>query len=148
MRLFLDTNVSLDVLAQREPWLHDSATVLSLLESDHFDGIVAAHSITTLFYLCTKELGRDQATAALVALLKLVSVAPLDQETILKAIALGWRDFEDAIQMLSAADANADYLVTRNASDFKASPIPVVSPSELLGILRSEGSSRQKPDHE
>ena len=139
MRLFLDTNVTLDVLAGREPWLHDSATVLSLLESDQFHGIVAAHSITTLYYLCVKELGRDKATAALIDLLKLVSVAPLDQETILKAIALGWGDFEDAIQMLSAADANADYLITRNARDFKTSAIPVVSPSELLAILRSEG---------
>lgn len=148
MRLFLDTNVTLDVLARRQPWLHDSATVLSLLESDEFHGIVAAHSITTLYYLCVKELGRDQATEALVALLKLVSVAPLDQETILKAIALGWRDFEDAIQILSAIDANADYLVTRNASDFKASPIPVVSPSELLAILRSQGPRPQEPDQE
>lgn len=139
MRLFLDTNVLLDVLAGRQPWVHDSATVLSLLESDDFVGVVAAHSITTLDYLCVKELGREQATAALVALLKLVSVAPLDQETILKAIALGWRDFEDAIQMLSAAEANADYLVTRNASDFKASPVPVMSPSELLVLLRSQG---------
>ncbi|MEX2526745.1 MAG: PIN domain-containing protein [Gemmatimonadota bacterium] len=136
MRLFLDTNVTLDVLARREPWLHDSATVLSLLESDEFDGIVATHSITTLQYLCVKELGRSQATVALIDLLRLVSVAPLDQETILKAIALDWRDFEDAIQMLSATDANADFLVTRNASDFKASPIPVVTPSELLAILR------------
>ena len=141
MRLFLDTNVTLDVLARREPWLHDSATVLSLLESDEFDGIVAAHSITTLYYLCVKEVGRDQATAALVNLLKLVHVAPLDQETILKAIALGWRDFEDAIQILSANNTNADYLVTRNTSDFKGSPIPVVTPSELLAILRSERST-------
>lgn len=139
MRLFLDANVALDVLARREPWLHDSATVLSLLESNEFDGIVAAHSITTLHYLCVKELGRGPATAALVNLLKLVSVAPLDQETIVKAIALGWRDFEDAIQLLSANDVNADYLVTRNASHFKDSPIPVVTPSELLAILRSDG---------
>lgn len=138
MRLFIDTNVALDVLAGRQPWLHDSATVLSLLESEEFHGTVAAHSITTLFYLCAKELGRDQATAALVNLLRLVSVAPLDQQTILKAIALGWRDLEDAIQMLSATDANADYLVTRNTTDFKASQIPVITPSELLAILRSE----------
>lgn len=138
MRLFIDTNVALDVLAGRQPWLHDSATVLSLLESEEFHGTVAAHSITTLFYLCAKELGRDQATAALVNLLRLVSVAPLDQQTILKAIALGWRDLEDAIQMLSATDANADYLVTRNTTDFEASQIPVITPSELLAILRSE----------
>ncbi len=139
MRLFLDTNVVLDVLAGRQPWLHDSATVLSLLETDGFDGILAAHSITTLHHLCAKELGRDQATAALVSLLRLVSVAPLDQELILKAIALGWGDFEDAIQVVAATEANADYLVTRNASDFRASPVPVVSPSELLAILRARG---------
>lgn len=110
----------------------------SLFDSREFDGIVAAHSITTLYYLCAKELGRDLATSALVDLLKLVSVAPLDQETILKGIALGWSDLENALQMLSANDANADFLVTRNASDFKASPISVVTPSELLAILRSE----------
>jgi hypothetical protein len=86
-----------------------------------------------------KELGRDQATAALINLLKVVSVATLDQETILKAIALGWRDFEDAMQVLSANDTNADYLITRNTSDFEGSPIPVVTPSELLAILRSQG---------
>jgi len=119
---------------------------MSLLESDKFDGIVAAHSITTLYYLCEKELGRDQANKALMGLLNLVSVAPLDQETILKAVALGWGDFEDAIQMLSAVDADADYLVTRNTGDFKASPVPVVSPSELLAILRSQGPKDEGPD--
>ncbi len=139
MRLFLDTHVVLDVLARRESWVRDSAAVLSLLESEGFDGIVAAHSITTLHYLCMKALGRDQANAALVSLLRLVSVAPLDQDMILKAVTLGWRDMEDAIQMLSAADANADYLVTRNTSDFEAAPIPVVSPSELLGLLQARG---------
>lgn len=139
MRLFLDTNIVLDVLARREPWLPDSAAVLSLLEADGFEGVVAAHSITTLHYLCVKELGRERATLALLDLLKLVSVAPLDQDMILKAIALGWGDFEDAIQMLSAHEIGADYLVTRNRSDFNASPIPVVTPSELLSILRSEG---------
>lgn len=139
MRLFLDTNIVLDVLARREPWLPDSAAVLSLLESDGFEGIVAVHSITTLHHLCMKELGREQTTLALLDLLKLVSVAPLDQDMILKAIALGWRDFEDAIQMLSAHDAGADYLVTRNGGDFKDSPLPVVTPSELLSILRSGG---------
>ncbi len=139
MRLFLDTNIVLDVLARREPWLPDSAAVLSLLEADGFEGVVAAHSITTLHYLCMKELGRERTTLALLDLLKLVSVAPLDQDMILKAIALGWRDFEDAIQMLSAHEIGADYLVTRDRSDFNASPIPVVTPSELLSILRSEG---------
>jgi predicted nucleic acid-binding protein len=137
VKLFLDINVILDVLANREPWVEDSAAVLSLLETDEFEGVAAAHTITTLFYLAARHLGRRQATARLLDLLGLVSVAPLDQEIILKGLALGWPDFEDALQMLCATSASADYLVTRNARDFRSESIPVVSPSELLAIVRA-----------
>ncbi|MCG6954672.1 MAG: PIN domain-containing protein [Gemmatimonadetes bacterium] len=138
MKLFLDITVVLDVLAKREPWFEDSATVLSLLDTDEFDGVVAAHSVATLFYLTAKELGRRRATARLLDLLKLVSVAPLDQESILKSLALGWPDFEDALQMLCADSSGADYLVTRNTQDFRSDSIPVVTPTELLAMLQAD----------
>ena len=134
MKIFLDINVILDVLAKREPWFEDSAAVLSLLETDEFEGIVAAHSVTTLFYLASKHLGQRRATARLVELLKLVSVSPLDQDTILKGIALGWSDFEDALQMLCADTAGADYVVTRNPQDFESDSIPVITPAQLLAV--------------
>ena len=111
----------------------------SLLEADEFEGVAAAHSITTLFYLASKHLGQRRATAKLLDLLKLVSVAPLDQDAILKGLALGWSDFEDALQMLCAVTAGADYLVTRNTRDFDSDSIPVVTPGELLAILQSHG---------
>jgi predicted nucleic acid-binding protein len=139
VKLFLDINVILDVLAKRDPWFEDSAAVLSLLETDEFVGIVAAHSVTTLFYLASKHLGQRRATARLLDLLKLVSVSPLDQDTILKGIALGWSDFEDALQMLCADTAGADYLVTRNPQDFESDSIPVVTPAQLLAILQAQG---------
>jgi len=139
VKLLLDINVILDVLAKREPWFEDSAAVLSLLDTEEFEGIAAAHSITTLFYLTSKHLGQRQATAKLLDLLKLLSVAPVDQETILKGLALGWSDFEDALQMLCADAADADYLVTRNPKDFESDAVPVVTPSELLAILQSPG---------
>lgn len=82
-----------------------------------------------------------QANNALMGLLNLVSVAPLDQETILKAVALGWGDFEDAIQMLSAVDADADYLVTRNTGDFKdiTDRLHVQAGDELFVVETEEG---------
>ncbi|MEW6755310.1 MAG: PIN domain-containing protein [Candidatus Latescibacterota bacterium] len=138
MRLFLDINVILDVLANREPWVENSAAVLSLLESDEFEGVAAAHSVATLFYLATKHLGQRRATARLLDLLGLVTVAPLDHDTILKGLTLGWSDFEDALQMLCALAANSDYLVTRNTRHFKSDSISVVTPTELLAILQSE----------
>ena len=139
MKLFLDINVILDVLAKREPWFEDSAAVLSLLETGEFDGIVAAHSVTTLFYLTSKHLGQRRATARLLDLLKLVSVSPVDQDTILRGLALGWSDFEDALQMLCADTAGADYLVTRNPRDFESDSISVVTPAQLLAILQAQG---------
>ena len=139
MKIFLDINVILDVLAKREPWFEDSAAVLSLLETDEFEGIVAAHSVTTLFYLAFKHLGQRRATARLLDLLKLVSVSPLDQDTILKGIALGWSDFEDALQMLCADTAGADYVVTRNPQDFESDSVPVITPAQLLAILQAQG---------
>ena len=139
MKLFLDINVVLDVLGKREPWFEDSAAILSLLETDEFDGIVAAHSVTTLFYLASKHLGQRRATARLLDLLKLVSVSPVDQDTILRGLALGWSDFEDALQMLCADTAGADYLVTRNPNDFESDSVPVVTPAQLLAILQAQG---------
>jgi predicted nucleic acid-binding protein len=139
VKLFFDINVILDVLGKREPWFGDSAAILSLLETNEFDGIVAAHSVTTLFYLASKHLGQRRATARLLDLLKLVSVSPVDQDTILRGLALGWSDFEDALQMLCADTAGADYIVTRNPKDFESDSIPVVTPAQLLAILQAQG---------
>ncbi|MEX1257471.1 MAG: PIN domain-containing protein [Gemmatimonadota bacterium] len=137
MRLFLDANIVFDVLAKREPWFAHSASVMSLLESDDVHGIVAAHSATTLCYLCSKHLGAERATTAIVDLLDLVTVAPIDQDAILKALALHWTDFEDALLALSAAEGAVDYLVTRISDDFRNASGPVASPSELLALLRA-----------
>ena len=140
MRLFLDINVILDVLAEREPWVEDSAVVLSLLDTSDTDGFVAAHSITTLFYLSSKHLGRERAAAVLLDLLEYLTVIELDQELLLKALSLGWEDVEDAVQGLSAQRARADYLVTRNPTDFESISAPVVTPSELVAILDSQSA--------
>jgi predicted nucleic acid-binding protein len=142
VRIFLDVNVPFDVLTKREPWYKDSAAVLSLLESNEFEGFLAAQSVTTLFYLSAKKLCNPHATTALVDLLDIVAVVPLDQTMILKAIALDWADFEDALQAVSSVQSRADYLVTRNTADFRAASVPVVTPAELLGIVQADRRSR------
>ena len=135
MRIFLDVNVILDVLADREPWVEASASVLALCEIEEVEGVVAAHSITTLYYLTTKHLNRKKATAAMVDLLKLVSVAQVNQDVILKAISLGWVDLEDAVQAVCALESGSDFIITRDAGVFDALSIPAVTPSEFLSLL-------------
>lgn len=86
MKLFFDLNVILDVLANREPWVHDSAAALSLVADGKAQGFIAAHSVTTLDYLLRKHVGAERAAATLIELLGILQVVAVDHERLLKAL--------------------------------------------------------------
>lgn len=134
MRLFIDTNVILDVLADREPFANDSVAILSLIEREAVAGFIAAHTATTVFYLLQKELGLKRAKRALMNLLKIVDIVPVDHDRLLQALAMNWDDFEDAVQAACAAKVDADYLITRNREDFARADVTVRSPAEFLAL--------------
>jgi len=138
VKLLLDTNIVFDVVTRREPWWQDSASVMSVLEAGQIRGFITAHTVTTLHYLSSKHLGPPQANAAIIELLNIASVVTSDQTLLLRALSLGWNDFEDAVQAVSAVAVGADFIVTRNIADFSASPVQPVSPNELLAILRTD----------
>lgn len=135
MKLFIDTNVVLDVLAQREPWFGDSARLLAHIEQGGASGHIAAHTLTTLHYLLARHLGQQKTAAVLIDLTAMLRVEPVDHQVLQQALSLGWRDFEDAVQAVTAAQCQADYLVTRNPRDFRQSLVPVITPSEFLALL-------------
>ena len=139
MKLFLDTNVLLDVLTDRTPFADDAAVLLSLIERGDAKGFIAAHTATTLFYLLHKAVGLRRAKRALTDLLKLLEVVPVDHDRLLHALAMNWKDFEDAVQAACAAKAEVAYLVTRNQADFSGSDLDVISPAELVAALRPPG---------
>lgn len=132
MRLFFDANVVLDVLAARAPHWAASARVLATVEKPGVSGLIAAHSVTTIYYLLSKHLSRRKARAAMVDLLRLVQVAPGDHAVLLQALSLGWDDFEDAVQAAAALSAKATHFITRNPRDFSGLGIPVLTPDEFV----------------
>lgn len=132
MRIFLDANVVLDVLADRAPFADDSARVLARVETGAATGLVAAHTVTTLFCLLDRRLGRPEARAAIRTLLRLLEVVPVDEDRLLQALDLSLGDFEDAVQAACAEKAEADVLITRNARDFEGANLEIASPSEFL----------------
>ncbi len=133
-RVLIDLNLILDVLQQREPFYLSSARVLASAETGLIEGYVAAHTLTTLFYLIAKDRSPETARISLTELLQFLKVAPVNQETIEQAITLPYEDFEDAVQMMSAVQVGAQYLVTRDARGYKAGPLPVLNPAELLAL--------------
>lgn len=136
-RVLLDVNVVLDVLADRDPFAEDSAAVLAEIESERIEGLLAAHTVTTLHFLLARHLGKTRARRILSDLLGLVRLVPVDEDRIHHALAANWTDFEDAVQAACAEVEGVDYLVTRNKRDFRKSAVEVVTPEEVLALLPS-----------
>ena len=135
LKVLIDLNLILDVLQKREPFYAASARVLACAETGVVEGIVAAHTLTTLFYLVARDQSAATARIALTELLQFLAVASVGHATIEQALNLPYNDFEDAVQMMAAVQAGAQYLVTRNVQDYKAGPLPALQPVELLALV-------------
>ena len=135
LKILIDLNVILDVLQRREPFYAMSARVLAAAERGVLEGWVAAHSLTTLFYLLARYQSAEQARVALTDLLTFLSVAAIDHMVIEQALNLPYPDFEDAVQMMAAVRSGVRYLITRNVRDYDMGPLPVLQPVELLALL-------------
>ncbi len=135
-RTLIDLNVVVDALNRREPYFEASAAVLASAESGRIEGWLAAHSVTTLFYLVARNTSPTAARVHLTRLVQFLKIAAVDGRTIEQALALPYKDFEDAVQMMAGVHAGVEYVVTRDLSGFKAGPLPALSPPELLALLR------------
>lgn len=136
MRLMIDTNIFLDVLAEREPFYNSSKVVLDLCESKKAHGFLSASSVTDIFYLIRRELhSTDLAYKALGAVLDIASVLAVTNEDVLNAYAQRASDFEDCLLATCAKANQCDAIVTRNKKDFLAFGITLLSPEELLETI-------------
>lgn len=132
MRIFVDTNVLLDVLVQRTPHFDKSATLWLLAESGRLHASVAAISFSNCWFIVRRLAGKTAADKAMRGLRDVFSPVDLTQKILNQAIDAGFTDFEDAIQFHSAIAARSDYLVTRNQDHFPRTAMPVLSPAEFL----------------
>lgn len=129
MKVLIDTNVILDVWLAREPFLPDSARILSAAEKNRISGVICPTTITTLHYLVKNERGESRARELLTNLLKICSVGALRRLEISDALQSKIKDFEDAVLEAVALKAGADVIATRNVADFKDSRIPAMEPN-------------------
>jgi len=134
-RVLLDVNVVLDVLRDRAPFAEPSSAVWAAVEQGRAEGLLSAHAVTTLHYLNAREVRPRVARETTESLLDVFGVAVVDDGVLRAALALGWKDFEDAVTAAAARRAKCDALVTRNPRDFPRSPVRVLSPSEAAAWL-------------
>jgi len=142
MRVLFDTNIILDVLLERHPFSESATGLLSKVEKGKITGLVCATTLTTIYYLVSKALGRSKANECVELLLCLFEVAPVNRAVIETARTLNLKDFEDAVIYASALHSGCNCIVTRNLKDFSKSEIPVFSPEELLKVLRVKDETK------
>ena len=137
MVLLIDTNILLDVLQEREPYLTDSLTLWGYSEDKIVDGYISAVSLTNISYVMRKVLTPDRMQEIFMALALAFTFVDLKMSDLEAAANMKWRDFEDAVQSAAASRIHADYIITRNTKDFQDSPIPALTPEEYLANIFS-----------
>jgi predicted nucleic acid-binding protein len=132
MRVFLDTNILLDVLLNRQSFVADSEGVILRCEALGAEMFIAWHGLATAYYLIKRGRTEMEALVEVDKILAWARVAEGTDAHARQARTLGFGDFEDALQAVSATACAADWIVTRNGRDFALSAMPVLAPAEFL----------------
>lgn len=130
-----DSDVLLDVLAQRQPFVVASARALNTVTQGQVQGYVSGHAVTNIFYILRRQIGSEAARELLSRLLQRIQFASVTDEVIQQALQSLVTDFEDAVTGAAANAAGLEVIVTRNTSDFVASSVPAILPEEFLATL-------------
>lgn len=139
MLILIDTNVLLDVIARREPYVIFSEKVIDLCRQEIINGAIASHSVLNAMYVLRKNFTLEERKEIFLSLCEFLYVESVDFGKIIQALKDDdFSDFEDCLQMQCALSLRADYIVTRNVKDFAASEIPAVTPEEFLNILEEQ----------
>ena len=132
-RLFLDTNIVMDVLERREPFCRDAVRLFTMAYNKQVQLVVSPITYTTASFLLRKH-GPEGVRSLLSNFRQLSKVATTNERTVDDSLASQFKDFEDAMQYYTALKAKADFIITRNGKDFTASKIPVMTATEFLAI--------------
>ena len=132
--IYLDTNIIIDIFAARAP--HDLAAIelYRLAKENKIKIYISAESYTTIYYLLRiNKITHNKCLLLFQDLLKTTSVIATDENIINKAINIGFEDFEDGVQFISAkTNSKISLIVTRDKKGFKKSDIPVADASQAL----------------
>ncbi len=135
-KVFIDTNIVIDLLSKREPFYDESADLFSLADNKIIELSISSLTIANTSYTILRQTNSKTAKEILRKLRLIVNVLPLNDKII--GIALNddsFSDFENGLQYFTAIENNQDLIITRNLKDFKASKLPVMTARQFVETL-------------
>ena len=136
-RVYVDADVILDLLAEREPHFHFAALLFSMADKAEIEAYVSPLIFSNLFYILRRLKSAAEARTILNKLNLIVTILPVNGRIIQMALASDFSDFEDAIQYYTATENAIPYLITRNKRHYQKSAIPVYTAEEFLTSRKS-----------
>jgi len=141
VKVLLDTNVVLDLLLAREPFVDLAREIFILIENREIEGYLCATSVTTFHYLIQRETNKKEANEIIEKLLILFEVSPVTKEVLYDASVNSGIDYEDSVVYTSAYYSDINIIVTRDKRGFKESRISSLTPKEFLAFFHTRGQT-------
>ena len=136
MKILLDLNVLLDLFLKRPLWVHDAAAIWAAHQAGRITAGIASFSLPILYYIIRRSVDRAMALDAVRDCRNGIAVWAVDAGTIALALHQTGPDFEDNLQLACAIEAKVDAIITRDPAGFVGSPIPILSPADLVARLQ------------
>lgn len=134
MRVYVDTNVLIDFVCQRDVFAEPANKLMALGCMGKIKLQTSALSYVTTMYVAHKY-GYQNVKESLMALTQFLDVQDLQAKTVIEMLSSNWKDYEDATQNQTALLSNADCIVTRDKKDFSLSSLPVYTANELFAFF-------------
>jgi predicted nucleic acid-binding protein len=140
MKILFDTNVILDYLLERQPFVEVASELWNANARGQLEGYISAITPINIFYIVRKEVPLETVHAGIAELLSLFRVCPIDLSVLQAALKSQMKDYEDAVQYASAKSIGVEVIVTRDPKGYMGLELPALSPSELLQRLSAQSS--------
>lgn len=133
MRVFIDTNVFLDYIQQRQEGWREAEVIFYLAIHGDIELLVSDLTIANMRYVTRKDIPLEQFYAVMKSLRKYYTIVGVGSASVDEAYRVENKDFEDALQYFSAEQAGADCIITRNIKDFDfSSSVEALEPQDFL----------------
>ncbi|MBN2745116.1 MAG: PIN domain-containing protein [Bacteroidales bacterium] len=136
-RIFVDTNIVIDLLSRREPFFEEAAELFSLADKKRVELSVSSLTFANTGYVLLQQMDSIKAKSVLRKLKLILKILPLDDKII--GLALNddnFSDFEDGLQYFTAIEHEQEVIITRNLKDFKNSKIPTVTAKQFIETIK------------
>ena len=135
-KIFVDSDIILDLLAERESFYDNAAKIFALAYKKEIELFTTAVVLANVFYILRKIRGNKEAKGLLRNLRLLVHVLSVSEKTVDMALNSQFGDFEDGLQYFAAKENNLLTIITRNTVDYKVKDVIIQTPEEYIKMNR------------